>query len=360
VSAKEHVPGKEYGIFLPIGNGGWMLSTTAPHPEASYAWNKRATLHAENIGLDFVMSMAKWRGFGGTTDHWGRSLESVTMMAALAEATSRIRIWATLHANVHNPAVAAKMLTTLQDVSVGRAGLNIVNGSYPGEFQQFGDWDPDLSHEDRYRMTELWTEAVCRLWSEPSVTMRTPYFDLVDCQSRPHPATRPTLISAGKSEDARRFQARYADGAFLAAESLDEMRALSADVHSRAKAHGRVCRTYSMLTVVQDETDALAAAKVKAWGTGLDREALTGMRTAWGVSENQARAWAEGAAGEAAFQTAYVAGSAATVTEHIEYIVREADLDGLMLIFPEYDQDMLLFGETVLPALRAHDAAAAN
>lgn len=350
---------KEYGIFLPIGNGGWMLSTTAPHPEASYAWNRRAALHAESIGLDFVMSMAKWRGFGGTTDHWGRSLESMTMMSALAEATTRVRIWATLHANVHNPAIAAKMLATLQDVSGGRAGMNIVNGSYAGEFEQFGLWDPQLSHQDRYRMTELWTEAVVRLWTEPSVTMHTPYFDLVDCESRPHPASRPTLISAGRSEDARRFQARYADGAFLAAESLDEMRMLSADVHARAEANGRVCRTYSMLTVVQDETDELAARKVYEWGAGLDRGALARMRRTWGVPEDQARAWAEGAEGEAAFQTAYVAGCAGTVTEHIEYIVREADLDGLMLIFPEYDQDLLLFGETVLPALRAHDEAAA-
>ncbi len=343
---------KDYGIFLPIGNGGWMLSTTAPHPEATYLWNRRAALHAETIGLDFIMSMAKWRGFGGTTDHWGRSLESMTMMAALAEATSRVRVWATMHANVHNPAVAAKMFTTLQDISGGRAGMNIVNGAYPAEFQQFGIWDPELSHEDRYRMTELWTEAVLRLWTEPSVTMHTPYFDLVDCESRPHPASRPTIISAGKSADARRFQARYADGAFLAADSLDEMRALSADVHGQAAAHGRVCKTYSMLTVVQDETDELAAKKVKEWGAGVDREALARMRRSWGVPEDQARAWAAGVAGEAAFQTAYVAGSAKTVTDHIEYIVREADLDGLMLIFPEYDEDMLLFGDTVLPVLR--------
>jgi pyrimidine oxygenase len=354
-----NVPAKEYGIFLPIGNGGWMLSTTAPHPEATYAWNKRAALHAEHIGLDFIMSMAKWRGFGGTTDHWGRSLESMTMMSALAEATSRVKIWATMHANVHNPAIAAKMFTTLQDISGGRAGMNIVNGAYAGEFEQFGVWDPQLSHEDRYRMSELWTEAVTRLWTEGSVTMHTPYFDLVDCESRPCPSVRPTIISAGKSEDARRFQARYVDGAFLAADSLDEMKMLSEDVHERAKANGRVCKTYSMLTVVQDETDELAGKKVKEWGEGVDREALARMRRSWGVPEDQARAWADGAVGEAAFQTAYVAGSAQTVTEHIEYIVREADLDGLMLIFPEYDQDMLLFGETVLPALRAADEGTA-
>lgn len=348
---------KDYGIFLPIGNGGWMLSTTAPHPEANFAWNKRAALHAENIGLDFIMSMAKWRGFGGTTDHWGRSLESMTMMSALAAVTDRVKVWATMHANVHNPAVAAKMYATLQDVSNGRAGMNVVNGSYAGEFEQFGEWDPTLSHADRYVMTEQWTEAVTRLWSEDSVTMHTPFFDLEDCESRPHPEVAPTIISAGKSDAAREFQARYADGAFLAGDSLDEMKFLSRDVHERAAANGRSCKTYSMLTVVQGDTDNDAAQKVAAWSEGIDREALATMRASWGIPEAQARAWASDAAGEDAFQTAYVAGSAATVTEHIEYIVAEAELDGLMLIFPEYDQDMVLFGDTVLPALRAHDEA---
>lgn len=348
---------KEYGIFLPIGNGGWMLSETAPHPEANYAWNKRAALHAENIGLDFIMSMAKWRGFGGTTDHWGRSLESMTMMSALAEATEKVKIWATMHANVHNPAVAAKMYATLQDISGGRVGMNVVNGSYAAEFEQFGEWDASLSHDDRYELAERWTEAVVRLWTEDTVTMRTPFFDLEECESRPHPSTRPTIISAGRSEAARAFQARYADGAFLSADTIDDMRALSDDVHTRAAAIGRECRTYSMLTVVQGETDEAAQDKVAAWSAGLDREALASMRASWGIPEEQARAWADGAVGEAAFQTPYVAGSAETVTEHIRYIVETADLDGLMLIFPEYDQDMVLFGQTVLPALRALDEA---
>jgi len=333
-----------------------MLSTTAPHPEATYAGNRRAAILAEEIGLDFVMSMAKWRGFDGSTDHWGRSLESMTMMAALAEATSRVKIWATTHANVFNPAIAAKFYATLQDICGGRAGINIVNGAYAAEFQQFGTWQ-DLSHAERYVMTELWTQALLRLWTEDSVTMHTPYFDLTDCRSRPHPVPRPTIISAGNSADARRFQARYADGAFLGADSLAEMRALSRDVHDRAAAAGRRCKTYSLLTVVQDETDDLANEKAHQWGAGLDRDALALMRASWGIPEDQARAWAAGAIGEAAFQTPYVAGSAKTVTEHIIYILDEAELDGLMLVFPSYDQDLLLFGETVLPALRDHDAA---
>lgn len=53
--------GKEFGVFLPIGNGGWMISRSAPHPEATYAYNRRVALDAEAIGLDFIMSMAKWK-----------------------------------------------------------------------------------------------------------------------------------------------------------------------------------------------------------------------------------------------------------------------------------------------------------
>ncbi|WP_236794523.1 LLM class flavin-dependent oxidoreductase [Amycolatopsis sp. GM8] len=356
MSADEGVPvsAKEYGIFLPIGSGGWLLSTTAPRPEASYADNKRAALHAEAIGLDFVMSMAKWRGFGGTTDHWGESLESMTMMAGLAEATERVKIWATTHANIHHPGVVAKMYTTLQQISAGRAGINIVNGAYADEFQQFGLWE-EMSTEDRYRMTADWTEALIRLWTEDSVTMKSDFFTLQDCESRPHPETRPTIISAGRSPAGREFQATYADGAFLSANTLDEMKALSRDVHERAAARGRRVKTYSMLTVVQAETDAAAREKVERWGAGVDREALAAMRRSWGVPDERARVWAEGATGEEAFQTPYVSGSAETVVEHIARITRGGELDGLMLIFPEYDQDMLLFGETVLPALRALD-----
>ncbi|AGL17346.1 LLM class flavin-dependent oxidoreductase [Actinoplanes sp. N902-109] len=344
---------KEYGVFLPIGNGGWMLSGTAPHPEATYAYNRRVAVDAEQIGLDFIMSMAKWKGFGGSTDHWGQTLESMTLMSALAEATSRVRIWATMHANIHHPAIAAKMFTTLQDVSAGRAGMNIVNGSYAAEFEQMGLWDPALSHAERYRMTEEWTQAVTRLWTEDSVTMKSDFFTLDECESRPHPATRPAIISAGRSEPGRRFQARYADGAFLSADNLDQMRDFSRSVHDMAAGFGRTVHTYSMLTVVLDDTDDAAAAKAARYSAGLDTQALINMRTSWGIPAETARAWAEGATGTEAFQTPYVTGNADTVTAHIQQIMAEAELDGLMLIFPDYHADLLPFGETVLPALRA-------
>ena len=92
------------------------------------------------------------------------------MMAGIAAVTKRVKLWATLHAILHNPAVAAKMIATLDHISGGRAGLNIVAGAYRGEFEQMGAWDESLDHDARYDLTEEWTQIVKRLWREPSVT----------------------------------------------------------------------------------------------------------------------------------------------------------------------------------------------
>src|ERR1700756_2021389 len=103
----------EFGVFLPIAKGGFIISQATPPVDASYALNRRVSILAEELDLDFVMSMAKWRGYGGPTNHWGESLESVVLMAALAEVTKRVKIWCTVHSLLHNPVVAAKMMATL-------------------------------------------------------------------------------------------------------------------------------------------------------------------------------------------------------------------------------------------------------
>jgi pyrimidine oxygenase len=95
----------EYGVFLPIGNGGWIISTNSPREGGDYQHNLEAARIAEDIGLDFIMTMAKWRGYDGATDHWGQTLESMTMMAGLAQATERVGVWATVHSILFHPAV---------------------------------------------------------------------------------------------------------------------------------------------------------------------------------------------------------------------------------------------------------------
>ena len=69
---------KEYGVFLPVANGGWIVSNTTPVLDGGWTQNRDAAIAAEAAGFDFAMAMGKWRGFGGETGHWGNSLEALT------------------------------------------------------------------------------------------------------------------------------------------------------------------------------------------------------------------------------------------------------------------------------------------
>ena len=343
----------EFGIFLPIGNGGWIMSDTSPHPSATYEYNRQAAVLAEDIGLDFIMSMAKWRGYGGTTDHWGQTLESMTMMAALAEVTNRVKVWATVHTNLFHPALAAKMYATLDQISGGRAGMNVVVGAYAKEFEQMGLWQGDFTHDDRYQYTEEWMQIVDRLWSEKSVSFDSDFFHLDNCESRPHPQTRPTIISAGRSSRGLDFQAQYADGSFLTAQDLPGLRQASETVKKLAEDRGRSIKTYSMLTVVMDDTDAAAERRFTELGAGVDVEAVTNMKVSWGLPVDRAMSMTADTQAHEAFQTAVVTGSPETITERVLEHVVDAALDGVMLIFPDYIGDLPPFGELVMPSLRA-------
>jgi pyrimidine oxygenase len=343
----------EFGIFLPIGNGGWIMSTTAPHPEATFDYNKRAALLAEQHGLDFIMSMAKWRGYGGETDHWGRTLESVTMMCGLAAVTTRVQVWATIHTICFHPAVAAKMLVTLDQISGGRAGMNIVIGGYPEEFSQMGLWPSHLSHDDRYRYTTEWLDVIRQLWSEDGANHDGEFFHLEDCNARPHPMVTPRLICAGMSDVGLEFTTANCDGAFIGGHDLDSLRALSDRVHHLAEDKGRSIRTYTMMTIVMDDTDEAAWRRVAHIEAGADVAAIEML------ARNYARHGradvdriAERFKRNGGFQTERIIGSPDTVAAQLEELVTATGLDGVMLIFPDFHADLDAFGEAVMPRLR--------
>ncbi len=64
----------QLGVFIPIGNNGWLISRNAPQSMPSFDLNKEIVLRAERAGLDFALSMIKLRGFGGKTEFWEHNL----------------------------------------------------------------------------------------------------------------------------------------------------------------------------------------------------------------------------------------------------------------------------------------------
>jgi pyrimidine oxygenase len=334
-----------------VANGGWIISKTTPTLDGLWKQNLAAAVTADEQGLDFVMSMGKWRGFGGETDHWGTSMESITMMAGIAQATRRVQVWATVHPLLHNPAVIAKMITTLDHISGGRAGLNIVAGAYRAEFDQMGAWDDSLDHDDRYLLTEEWTEVVKRLWTEHSVTHDGRFYHLKDCVSDPKPLSRPrpTLICAGMSERGFRFSVRESDACFIGGRTADERRDSSRRAKAMAAQYGTTIKTYAMCTLIYAETDAKAEALVKQYADGVDMGAVIDMLRSWGVPPERLDAAAKS---QGAFMTQTAVGSPASCGEQVEAFLDYCELDGLMLIFPDYVEGLKMFGQEILPKLR--------
>ena len=103
----------DIGVFIPIGNNGWLISETAPQYMPSFELNKEIVQKAEKYGFDFALSMIKLRGFGGKTQFWEHNLESFTLMAGLAAVTSRIKIYATAATLTVPAPIVARMASTI-------------------------------------------------------------------------------------------------------------------------------------------------------------------------------------------------------------------------------------------------------
>ncbi len=346
--------GKDLGVFLPMANGGWILSTNAPVLDGSYDYNRDVALLAEEIGLDFIMSMAKWRGYGGVTQQWRSALDSQILMAALAALTKRVKVLTTVHTLLQNPAVTAKMIATLDQISHGRAGLNIVTGAYKGEFEQMHAWRDAVGHDERYDLAEEWITIIKRLWTEDSVTLNGKYFTMDDCQSDPKPVQRPFLVCAGTSARGIRFTAEQADAMFAGGKDNDELAHISTSVKAMAREFGRSIKTYTMMNLVIGETDADAEAQADHFRAGFDFEACKGMMRAYGFLDaeiGKENSFVQNA--RSSFMSARIIGSADTVAARLIEMIDYCDLDGIMLIFPDYLKSMPVFAREIMPRIRA-------
>ena len=209
----------ELGVFLPVINNGWVVSTSAPQYHPTYAMNKAMTLLAEDLGFSFVLSPVKYRGFGGPTEQWDYVLESFEVMAALAEATDRIRLYGSVALPTVHPAITARRAATIDHISQGRFGINLVSGWQKEEYAQMGLWPGDVHYQRRYQYAQEYVDILKRLWSQRDVDYDGEFFQLRDCRILPHPERPLPLVCAGLSDVGMQFTAQHADHAFVARRS---------------------------------------------------------------------------------------------------------------------------------------------
>ena len=211
----------DMGVFIPIGNNGWIISNTSPQYKPTFDLNKEIVQRAEHYGIDFVLSMIKLRGFGGKTEFWDYNLESFTLMAGLAAVTSKIRLFASTAILTLPPAIVARMATTIDSISGGRFGVNIVSGWHKAEYDQMGLWPGDEYFGYRYEYAAEYVQILNELWANGVSNFKGKHFTMNDCRMQPTPAGTVKIVAAGQSPTGMDFAAKYTDYNFLLATGVN-------------------------------------------------------------------------------------------------------------------------------------------
>ncbi len=204
---------------------------------------------ADEIGLDFMLPIGRWKGYGGDTDYQGATLETFTWASGLLASTKRITVFGTIHAPLYNPIMAAKMCVTADHIGEGRFGLNMVCGWNEGEFEMFGVSQRD--HERRYEYAQEWMDVVTRAWSkEGEFDYAGSHLNLRGVRAKPKPwgDVRPVIMNAGASANGRAFAIRNCDAFFTTAsrESVQETQQKVGEIKAEARSLGRELEVYTV------------------------------------------------------------------------------------------------------------------
>ena len=236
------------GVFAPNADGGLTVTRVPERWSASWPEVREAAQIADRAGIEFLLPIARWRGFGGETNSRQYSYETLTFAAALSGVTDRIGLFSTVHVPMVHPVHAAKALATIDQASGGRAGVNIVAGWNPDEFAMFG-----LERvEAPYDQAAEWIEIVSRLLLDPTpFDYRGSHYNLTQAAGLPG-AVRgkiPTL-NAAFSPQGRDFAAKHADFLFTTFKSIEAGRDTITDVTKRAQTTGREVGVFTTTHVV--------------------------------------------------------------------------------------------------------------
>jgi dimethylsulfone monooxygenase len=254
----------QIGLFGANCSSGRSATTVPERWLATWPDCLRLARLADETGIDFMLPIARWKGYGGDTDFHGATLETMTWATGLLASTARITVFGTLHAPLFNPLIAAKEFVTADHVGEGRLGVNLVVGWNEGEFEMFGVRQRD--HDARYDFAEEWLDAVKRAWSEEGdfdIEGKFLHLKGVRAYPKPYGGSRPIIMNAGSSAVGRAFALRNCDAFFTATAgsrtSLAGNAEKVAEIKDEAHRYGRDIAVYTVGHVVcrptQQEAD---------------------------------------------------------------------------------------------------------
>jgi len=230
------------GVMAFNCSGGSAVTTAPEAWPMTWPENVKLAQLADKAGMEALLPVGRWKGYGGPSNFNNRTFETFTWAAGLGALTERIAVLSTVHAPLVHPVAAAKQAATIDHISGGRFVMNVVCGWFRNEFEMFGaEW---REHDRRYDYAAEWVALARKLWTETEpFDFEGEFFQGKDLWSEPKPLQGGALpiMNAGSSAVGQRFSAENCDMNFVMlrqkAEGAD--RAQIENLKAMAEAQGR-------------------------------------------------------------------------------------------------------------------------
>jgi dimethylsulfone monooxygenase len=342
------------GLFGTNCSYGLIMSHAPSGYEVTWEHTTSIARQADDMGLEVLVPVARWKGFGGSTNFNGNCFETYTWAAGLAQATEHIAIASTSHLPTIHPIVAAKAATTIDRISGGRFALNLVMGWVPPEMEMFGGEQRD--HDQRYAFGQEWIDYAKRLWSEPgSFDVDGAFFHGRDVEAypKPHQGPHPVLLNAGNSPSGIDFSARNVDINFASLDTLENIRAYTDRVRSKARDDydRRIdVMTYGLVVCRDTEAEAQAAFQQVVdegdWGAAgnVIKIALSGASQSFDHAREMSERFIAGWGGYP------LVGTPEQVVDGMKQL-NEAGMGGMIMGLIDPDAELPMFREAILPLM---------
>lgn len=298
-----------------------LVSGTWRHPE-SHAWRYKDLRYWTDLaqllerglfdGLFIADVVGVYDVYSGTPDAALRGgvqvpvNDPLMLVSAMAFVTDHLGLAVTASTSFEHPYLFARRMSTLDHVTGGRVGWNIVTSYLNSGALNIG-LDAQVRHDQRYDIADEYLEVLYKLWegswedgavrrdrdegvfTDPAqvhpVNHEGRYFKVPGIHlSEPSPQRTPLLYQAGTSERGKDFAAAHAEAVFVSAPTAPILKAQVDDIRNRARARGRDphdIKVFSGYTVITAETDREAHAKHDLYRSYIEPEGMLTLWSAW-------------------------------------------------------------------------------
>ena len=349
------------GLFLPLQSGAWSPSTAPRNTAWSFDYNAECTIRAEELGFDLVFGLGQWLGgggYGGEMHFREMAMDPLLITSGLAPVTKNILLISTVHVLYGwHPVHLAKFAATIDHMSGGRWGLNMVTGHKPSEFKMFGL--TQMEHDLRFEMADEFVTMMKRLWTETgNLSQAGRFWSMENAFVAPKPLHgQPVLVNAGASTATIDYAAAHSDMLFITSPAgADPAKACAAlpahnrNIKAAARAAGRDLRTIINPHIICRPTEREAKMARQAIIDQQDpvaadnfaRSLMGRGKSSWSATTRDM--WVVGG-------NVHLVGTPEQVVDWFLKL-QAAGCDGVQINFYDFLPDLEFFGDAVLPLMK--------